>query len=33
MEIEYFVEDDADKAMEIYEKWKENSMKYWINII
>ncbi len=33
MEIEYFVEDDADKAMEVYNQWKENSMNYWTNII
>ncbi len=33
MEIEYFVENDADKAMEIYNKWKEDSMSYWTNII
>jgi glycyl-tRNA synthetase len=33
MEIEYFVENEADKAMEIYNKWKEDSMNYWTNII
>jgi len=33
MEIEYFVENDADKAMEVYNKRKENSMHYWTNII
>jgi len=33
MEIEYFVENDADKAMEVYNKWKEDSMDYWTNIM
>lgn len=33
MEIEYFVENDAEKAMEIYKQRKENSMQYWTNII
>jgi len=33
MEIEYFVENDADKAMEVYAKWKEDSMNYWTEII
>jgi glycyl-tRNA synthetase len=33
MEIEYFVENDADKAMEVYNRWKEDSMDYWTNII
>lgn len=36
MEIEYFVENDENKAMEIYNQWKEDCMKYrteiiWIN--
>lgn len=33
MEIEYFVENDADKAMETYKKRKEDAMKYWTEII
>lgn len=33
MEIEYFVENDSDKAMEIYNQRKTDSMNYWKNII
>ncbi len=33
MEIEYFVENDADKAMETYNKRKEDSMNYRTQII
>ena len=33
MEIEYFVENDAEKAMEVYNKWKDDSMNYWTNIV
>ena len=33
MEIEYFVENDEEKAMEIYQQWKNVCMKYWIEII
>lgn len=33
MEIEYFVENNADKTMEIYKKRKEDSMDYRTNII
>ena len=33
MEIEYFVENDADKAMEIYKKRKEDAMNYRTEII
>lgn len=33
MEIEYFVEDDPDKAMDIYNQWKDNSMTYWTDVI
>jgi len=33
MEIEYFVENDADKAMETYNIWKSDAMKYRTEII
>ncbi len=33
MEIEYFVENDANKAMEIYNTWKSDAMNYWTQII
>ena len=33
MEIEYFVEDDSNKAMEIYNKRKEDCMIYWTELI
>lgn len=33
MEIEYFVENDADKAMETYKKRKEDAMRYRTEII
>lgn len=33
MEIEYFVENDADKAMETYNTWKSDAMKYRTEII
>lgn len=33
MEIEYFVENDADKAMEIYNTWKSDAMTYRTEII
>jgi len=33
MEIEYFVENDADKAMDTYEQWKKDSMEYRTKII
>lgn len=33
MEIEYFVEDDAEKAMETYNQWKDDCMKYWTDIV
>jgi glycyl-tRNA synthetase len=33
MEIEYFVENDADKAMETYNIWKSDAMNYRTNII
>ncbi len=31
MEIEYFVENDADKAMEKFNEWKEQSQDFWYN--
>ena len=33
MEIEYFVPADPDKAMAIYNQWKEDCMHYWTKII
>lgn len=33
MEIEYFVENDADVAMKVYEQWKKDSMEFWTNIM
>lgn len=33
MEIEYFVPADPDKAMTIYNQWKEDCMYYWTKII
>lgn len=33
MEIEYFVPADPDQAAMIYEKRKNDSMDYWVNII
>jgi hypothetical protein len=33
MEIEYFVENDREKAMEAFEMWKTESMKFWIKIL
>ena len=33
MEIEYFVPADPDKAMAIYNQWKEDCMYYWTKII
>lgn len=33
MEIEYFVENDANKAMDTYEQWKKDSMEYRTKII
>ena len=33
MEIEYFVPADPDKAMTIYNQWKEDCMHYWTKII
>jgi len=33
MEIEYFVENDEKKAMEIYTIRKDDCMKYWTEII
>ena len=33
MEIEYFVPADPDKAMTIYNQWKDDCMHYWIKII
>lgn len=33
MEIEYFVPADPDKAMVIYNQWKEDCMHYWTKII
>ena len=33
MEIEYFVEDDEEKAMETYNQWKKDSMDYWTQVI
>ncbi len=33
MEIEYFVENDDKKAMEIYNNWKSDCMDYWTNVI
>lgn len=33
MEIEYFVPADPDKAMAIYNQWKDDCMHYWTKII
>ena len=33
MEIEYFVPADPDKAMTIYNQWKDDCMHYWTKII
>ena len=33
MEIEYFVEDNEETAMNTYNQWKEDCMNYWTNII
>jgi glycyl-tRNA synthetase len=33
MEIEYFVENDEAKAMEVYNQWKDECMKYWTEVI
>ena len=33
MEIEYFVENDEEKAMEVYNQWKDICMNYRTNII
>ncbi len=31
MEIEYFVENDNDKAMEKFNEWKDQSQDFWYN--
>ena len=33
MEIEYFVEDNEETAMNTYNQWKEDCMNYWTNVI
>ena len=33
MEIEYFVEDNEETAMNTYNQWKKNCMNYWTNVI
>lgn len=33
MEIEYFVEDNEETAMNTYNQWKEDCMDYWTNVI
>lgn len=33
MEIEYFVENDTDKALEAFESWKEASMQFWKDVV
>jgi hypothetical protein len=33
MEIEYFVENDETKAMEVYNQRKDECMKYWTEVI
>lgn len=33
MEIEYFVENDTEKGLKIFDEWKEESMKWWKDIL